>query len=243
LPRTTSLWLCGLLWLLPLVGCGRPINRAAERRIRESLPDLLGNAREYRVHVGGAATSTLQGRLAEITVDGEDVQFANGLLLDNLHLDLKGVDYDIDHRQLRHIDSAQFTARIGQTSLDEFLAGEAPTGEALKKIHVTLSGDNNVTIRGERITLGIGVPFEIGGPLRVAGPKRVELDAQRLKVIGLPVPDFIRDFLKTRFESGIDLGSLPFPIRLTGVDTTPGLLTISGTADVMGLIQRRQGGQ
>ena len=77
----------------------------------------------------------------------------------------------------------------------------------------------------------------------------MELDPQRLKVIGVPLPGFILDFLKTRFESGIDLGSLPFPIRLTGVTTTPATptrpatLTISGTADVMSLIQRRQEGQ
>jgi hypothetical protein len=240
LRTTTRLRLCCLLWLLSLLGCGRAINRAAERRIRESLPGLLGNAREYRVHVAGAATGTLQGRLADVTIDGVDVQFANGLLLDNLHLDLKGVDYDVDHHKLRHIDSAQFAARIGQSSLDEFLAGEAPPGETLRKVRVLLSGDNSVTIQGERITLGIGVPFEISGPLHVAGPKRVEMDPQRLRVIGVPIPDFIRDFLKTRFESGVDLGSLPFPIRLTSVSTQPGALTIAGTADVQELLQHRQ---
>jgi hypothetical protein len=232
--------LFSLALLLTLVGCTRAVNRAAERRIRESLPDLLGSARQYRVHVSGAATSSIQGRLADVTVDGDDVQFANGLLLDHLHLDLKGVDYDVNHHNLQHIDSAQFTARVGQAGLDEFLAGEAPEGEQLKEVRVTLSGNNLVTIRGKRTTLGVDVPFEISGPLRVAGPKRVEIDPQGLKVVGIPLPGLIRDFLKSRFESGVDLSSLPFPIRLTGVSTAPGALTISGAADVAGLIRSRQ---
>ena len=110
--RTMCVRLCGLLWLISLIGCGRAVNRSVERRIRESLPDLLGSASEYRVHVSSAFTRTLQGRLADVTVDGKNVQFANGLLLDSLHLDLKGVDSDLTHRKLRHIDSAQFAASI-----------------------------------------------------------------------------------------------------------------------------------
>ncbi len=240
LRRNTCLLIWTLIWLLTLSGCGRAVNRAAERRIRESLPDLLGNARQYRVHVDSPPTRTLQGRLASVTIDGEDVQFPNGPLVDGLHLDLKGVDYDVDHRTLRHIDSARFAARIGQTSLDEFLAGEAPAGETLREVRVILSGDNLVTIRGKRITLGLRVPFEISGPLLVAGPKRVEIDPQRLRVAGVPIPGLLRDFLKSRFESGIDLGSLPFPIHLTNVTTSPGTLTISGTADVADMKQVRR---
>ncbi len=221
-----------------LVGCTRPINRAAERRIREALPDLLGSARQYRVHVIGAAISTVQGRLDEIIVDGDDVQFPHGLLIDHLHLDLKGVDFDTGHHVLRHIESAQFTVRIGQNSLDEMLAGEMPDGETLREVRVTLSGNNEVTIRGKRVVLSVGVPFELNGPLRVAGPKRLEMDPNRLTVIGIPITGRVLNFLKGRFENGIDLSSLPFPVQLTGVSTEPGALTISGTADVAALIQQ-----
>src|SRR5579884_1458581 len=88
-----------LVLLLGLTGCTRAINRSAERRIRDSLPDLIGPARSYSVHVSGSAERTMQGRLATVTVDGDDVDLPNGLLLDQLHLDLKDVEVDTGHRQ------------------------------------------------------------------------------------------------------------------------------------------------
>jgi len=232
-----------LLLMLVSSGCGRAINRAAERRIRESLPNLLGPARQYRVQVNGSALGTVQGRLSDVQVEGDDVQFANGLLLDRLHLDLKGADYDTTHHTIRHIDSARFVARLGQNSLDVFLAGEAPEGETLKNVRVILSGEKTVTITGKRVVLGLEAPFELTGPLRVAGPKRVEIDTIRLKVIGIPITGIVLNFLKGKFESGIDLSALPFPIQLTGVSTEAGVLTITGTADVAALIDRLNGGQ
>jgi hypothetical protein len=185
----------------------------------------------------------MQGRLSDVQVDGDDVQFANGLLLDHLHLDLKGVDYDISHHRIRGLFAAQFTARIGQNSLDVFLAGEAPEGESLKHVRVILNGEKTVTISGKRVVLGLDAPFELTGPLRVAGPKRVELDASRLKVVGIPITGILLHFLKAKFESGINLSSLPFPIQLTGVSTEAGALTITGTADAAALIERLNGSQ
>src|SRR5581483_397340 len=54
--------------LIVAVSCGRAINRAAERRIRDALPDTLGPARQYRVHVDNAPDRTLRGRLANVTI-------------------------------------------------------------------------------------------------------------------------------------------------------------------------------
>ena len=90
------------------------INRTAERRIREALPDLLGQARQYKAHVEGAAQRTIGGRLARVTIDGDDVDLSDGLLLDHLHLDLQGVDYDTGKRQVRDIREARFTATSRQ---------------------------------------------------------------------------------------------------------------------------------
>jgi len=222
-------------------GCGRVINRTVERHIREALPRLLGPARQYHVHVDGSPLNTVQGKLSDVTVDGDDVQFANGLLMDHLRLDLRGIDYDTGRGKLKRIDSARFAATIGQKSLDVFIAGEAPPSETLRHIDVILSGNNSVTIRGQRVTFGLNVPFELSGPVRVVGPKRVELDATRLKVIGIPISGVVLKYLKSRFENGIDLSSLPFPIQLTGVSTEPGNITISGAADVAALMDHLNG--
>ena len=101
--KTQRILLAALCGALLLVGCGRTINRTAERKIRDALPDVLGPAKRYRAHVENPPERTLQGRLATITIDGDDVEVANGLLLDQLHLELKGVEIDTGRRQVRRI--------------------------------------------------------------------------------------------------------------------------------------------
>jgi hypothetical protein len=227
-----------LFCLLLLAGCGRSINRAAERRIRDALPDVLGPAKQYRVHVENAPERTIEGRLANVTIDGDDVQLSNGLLLDQIHLELTGVEVDMGRRQVRKIEGTRFAATLSEASLDEFIAGESPEGETIRRARITLRGGNMVTISAERVVLGVGVPFQLSGPLRLAGPQRIEIDPTRLTVIGIPIAGVILNFLKGRFESAIDLTTLPLPIQVTGVQTTAGKLTISGSADVNVILQR-----
>jgi hypothetical protein len=226
--------------MLGLTGCERAINRSAERKIRDALPDLLGPARAYSVHVSGAATRTAQGHLARVTVDGDDVDLSNGLLLDRLHLDLKNVEVDTGRRRVQRIGDVRFVATVGENSLDEFLAGESPEGEPIRNIRVLLESNNSVTLSADRVVLGAGVPFRLTGPLRIVGPQRIEIDPTRLTVIGIPLSGAPLRFLKQRFESAIDLSSMPFAVRLTGVQTQPGKLILSGTADVTSLLEHAE---
>ena len=229
-----------LILLLSLAGCDRAINRSAERRIRESLPDLIGPARSYSVHVSGSAERTIQGHLANVTVDGDDVDLPSGLLLDQLRLDLKDVEVDTGRRQIRHIGDVRFAATLSEASLDEFLAGESPEGDSIRNTRVRIEGNNSVTLSAERVVLGAGVPFRLTGPLRIVGLQSIEIDPTQLTVIGIPISGLPLRFLKQRFESAIDLSSLPFPIHLTDVQTRPGKLILFGTADVTAFLERAQ---
>lgn len=228
-------------FLLCMAGCGRTINRAAERRIRDALPNLLGEAKQYRVHVTSAPLQTVQGRLADVTVDGEDVQLANGLLLDRIYLDLRAVEVDTERRRVRHIRSATFTATVSEASLNVYLAGESPEDERIRNVHLTLGARNLVTLSAERLVLGEGVPFKLTGPVRLVGPQRIEIDTRHLDVIGIAIAGKPLQFLKRRFETAIDLSSLSFPVQLSGVSVMPGLMTLTGTADVETLLRRTQG--
>ena len=234
----TRYYLCFALLVSCLgIGCGRAINRTAERRIREALPALLGPARAYQAHVEGAQERTIGGNLARVLIDGDDVELSNGLLLDHLHLELEGVNYDRGHRRVRNVKSARFEATLSERSADQFLAGEAPQGERIRKARVTFGAGNRVTITAERVTLGVGVPFSLSGPLHIMGQK-LELDPNRLVVIGIPLTGAPMRFLIQRFEGGASLSMLPFPVQLTDVYTQPGTLTLSGTADVAAILQQ-----
>ena len=222
-----------------LCGCTRTVNRTAERKIRDVLPDLLGPARQYRAHIDSAPERTMAGRLAAVTIDGDDVQLPNGLVLDRLHLELKGVDVDTKAQRVRGVQETHFTATVGENSLNEFLAGEAPEGESIEKLHLTLNA-GRVTLAADRMVLGLGVPFSFTGPLRVLTPRRIELDPTRFVVVGIPITGRPLRFLKQRFENSLDLSALPFPVQITGVATVKGQLTLSGTADVAALLRSAQ---
>lgn len=221
-----------------LNGCGRAVNRSAERHIRDLLPDLLGSARQYRVHVEGNGGAAARGKLDTVTVDGDDIQMPNGLLIDHLHLEMRNVNADLDHRQLRSVGSARFTASIGEAALEEFLAGESPEGETLSNVRILLR-QGHVTLSADRVVLGLGVPFRAYGPLHVTGPHRIELDPTKLVVVGIPITGVPLNFLKHRFETAIDLSTLPIPVTIDQVKTENKMLILSGSPDIPAMQRMR----
>lgn len=225
-----------VLWLL--MGCDRPVNRSAEGHIRRALPDIIGPARKYDVRVDGSWNRTINGRLSRVAIDGYDVQIANGLVFDHLHLDLKDVSVDTGQKRVKDVREVRFTVTVGKANIDEYLAGEAAEDDTIRRTRITLNPGNSVTLSAERVVLGVGVPFSLTGPLQIAGPQRIELDARRLTFIGIPIWGPPLNFLKTRFETGVDLSNLPFPVQLTDVRTETGQLILSGTADITSLLQR-----
>ncbi|HLK57006.1 MAG TPA: LmeA family phospholipid-binding protein, partial [Chthonomonadaceae bacterium] len=135
------------------------------------------------------------------------------------------------------IKEIRFTATVGEAGIDEFLAGEEPPDEKIRKVRVTFGEGNLVKIAAERETLGVGVPFTATGPLRLVSPTRMELDPTRLVVVGIPLEGVPLRFLKDRFESSIDLASLPVAATLTDVRTIRGKLLLSGSLNPAPFLQ------
>jgi LmeA-like phospholipid-binding len=226
---------------LSISGCNRTINRTAERRIREALPDAIGPAREYRVHIDSAPLRTVEGKLANVTIDGDEVRFPTGLVLDNLHIELRNVDIDAGRGRVRHIGDARFTIVVSETSLDQFIAGEAPAGETIRKTRLSLGDNNIVTVTAERVTLlNVGLPFRLTGPIRAASPTRIEIDPRRLEVAGIPFSGRVLNFFKSRIESSLDLRQFPVPVQLSSVTTQRGRIILAGSIDAEALLSRTQ---
>ena len=223
------------------VNCTRVVNRTAERRIREALPDAIGPAREYRVHIENAPLQTVAGKFANVVIDGDEVRFPSGLLLDNLHIELKNVDIDTGKAKVRHIGDARFTITVSDKSLDQYLAGESPVGETIRHAQVSFADNSMVTVSGERVTLlNVGIPFRLAGPIRAASPTRVEIDPHHLTVVGIPIGGIVLDFLKGRIESAVDLKQFPVSVQLASVTTRQGSMTLSGSIDAEALLSRTE---
>jgi hypothetical protein len=139
------------------------------------------------------------------------------------------VEVDTGSKRLRKIRETRFILTIGEANLNEYLVDEILDGETLRNIRLKLH-DDLVTITGQRVVLGVGIPFEMSGPLRIAAPTIVELDMRRLKVVGIPFTGKVFAFLKRRFENAADLSDFGMPMVLSEVKTIQGKLILSGAA-------------
>lgn len=221
--------------------CARVVNRTAERKIREALPEAIGPARDYRVHIENDPLRSVNGKFSHIIIDGDDVQFPSGILLDNMHIDLTDVNIDSGRKRVRHIGDASFAITVSDKSLDQFLAGEAPAGETIRKTQLQFGDNNTVTVTGERVTLlNVAVPFRLTGPIRAASATRIEIDPRRLVVAGIPLGGAILNFFKGRIESSLDLRQFPVPVSLSRVTTQRGHMILLGTIDANALLTRAQ---
>jgi len=239
--RRTALLAGACAVALGAAACGRVINRTAERKIREALPAAIAPARAYRVHVENAPLRSVAGKFADVTIDGDDVQFPSGLLMDSLHVELKDVEIDTKRRTVRKIGDARFEITVSDANLDRYLAGAAPAGETIRKTRLTFADNNSVTVTGERVTLlNVAVPFRLTGPVRAANSTRIEIDPRRLVVAGIPLSGGVLSFFKSRIESSVDLRSVPVPMSLASVTTKRGSMTMSGSIDAAALLARAQ---
>ncbi len=213
-------------------GCARPINRTAERHIREALPQLLGSARRYEVRVDGDPYNTVHGRLARIRIDATDLMLPSGLLLAHLHLDLHGVVYDMHRHQLVSVTNTTFRAEIGQDSLNLAFAGLSPPGADLRDLNLSLYAGNIINVTGKRMVLGVGVPFSVTGNVVLSAGTSVQFRPDEARIVGLPIPEIVVSFLARHFSSAIDLSSLNLPMNVETVITSPQTLMLKGTVDV-----------
>src|SRR5436305_11412264 len=94
--------------LFVVSGCGRPINRTAERKIRDALPGYIGPARVWRAHVDNPAEQTLRGRLRLVTIDGEGVEMRQNVRLEALHIEMRDVDVDTGSHRLKSAGQTSF---------------------------------------------------------------------------------------------------------------------------------------
>lgn len=232
-----------LLLLLPalLIGCGRTINRTAERKIRDALPGYIGPARIWRAHVDSPADSTLKGYLKSVTIDGEDVQLRQTIVCDSLHVEMRDALVDTGKQNLKAVGLTTFTAVIGERSLNEYLLrAKPPEDDPIRLKRVDLRRDS-LTIDATRYLLGHDWPFTITVEPRLTSDTRLTFDPARMSVLGLrlPLPRTTLRWLARHMDTGFDFSTLPFPVHIARFAVEDGRVTLAGTADVMRSLNER----
>jgi hypothetical protein len=234
---------CFLTVVLPLLfaGCSRTINRTAERKVRDALPSYIGPAKVWRAHVDNPVERTLKGKLRNVTIDGEEVQLAEQIACETLHIELQDVVVDTKRQRLQSIGQATFLAVINEADLNDYLQRNPPPEEEpvrIKRVHLRKGA---IQSEATRWLLGRAWPYTITAQPRLESATRLKFDPDRMTVLGhrVMLPASALRWLARRLDQGFDFSSLPFPVQISQFSVESGKIRLEGTADLLQSLNNR----
>lgn len=231
-----------LFLLLFLAGCGRSVERIAERKVSELLPGVIGPADKYASRVRGSASALRAGRLRSVHIEGVNVRLTDDLTVDLLTLDLGDVHVDTRAGVLERVGSAVFRARLGEANLNRYARARRP---GIAGLRLSLRNGNVVAqARPELFGVPI-VPIEVAGSV-VPRPGGRELDfvpgGARVSVLSVPAP--VLRFIAENLNPVVDLSTVRVPIRVeTATVEGDVALVLAGSVAPGDLVQASRSGR
>lgn len=213
--------------LLLLVGCARPGEKQAEKAVKELLPEYLGPAQSYQVQVKAASLGALmRGRVRTVKIQGRGVQLLPECQVAELTIDATEIEVDKSKRTLKSVGAARFTARIEERELDRLVRARRPK---LADLRITLRG-NYVGVKVTPELLGYPtVPVQVDGALLSrGGGLALDFEPDRARLVILPIPKPVLDFIAERINPVVEFGTLKAPIRVEKAEVRGGSLWLSG---------------
>lgn len=210
----------GLLAVM-LAGCKVPgANRKIRGVVRDLVREEVGPARRYDVKVSDESLSALKrGELSWVSVRGYDVMLRNTYHIDEILVEAKDIRFDRKAARVNGAADTRLQAWLGPESLAAIIAEDAELEEPRLEI---LPG-NLVRISGRYKLMGLGVGVEAAGELSVVPPATLAFKTIQVKSLGVPFP--------LKIGKSFDFSGFYEPLVVTGVETAPGRLMLTGTLD------------
>lgn len=217
-------------------GCGVNPRRLAEKRVEAQLPRLIAPAKRYRVYLLGRHEKMFQGKVRAARIVGEGVEIQQGLILRELVVELEDIEYRKD-APLR-AKQGSFHASVDDEVLQSYLSSLLPPVRSpwnlvvsrLDNLHIhSRAGEMRLSI-DVYTRLGVKISAELSGRLRLKEGSQVWFEDTEMKVIGLSVPDKVRELLSELFLNRplIDLSGIRAPVRIERVAVGEGTLMFEG---------------
>lgn len=217
----------GILLLLLALGCARVGEKKAERAIEELLPQYLGPAQSYKAQVKAASLGALmRGRVRTATLVGREVQLLPECTVAELRVDAAEIEVDKGKRSLKSVGEARFIARIEEKQLDRLVRTRRPK---LADLRVGVRG-SFVTVRVTPEVFGYPtVPIQVEGSLLPrGGGATMDFEPDKARLLIVPIPKPVLEFVAERINPVVDFSSLKAPIRVEKAEVKGGSLLLSG---------------
>jgi len=218
-----------LLAAVALGGCGKGvITSQIEQGIEARLPAIIGPAKSYDVHVSGRTFEMIKGRMATVSIHGEEVRVTPNLALDDLRVTLSDVVFDKRSQKIASCQDACFRATIREATLNQHLRATKPK---LRDLRVRLQKDRMlVHLRPSLASISLGVDVE--GTLRIGEPAKIYFEVDRLALAGIKMPALIADYVEEKINPLSDLSQSGLTLHLSSVTLMPGALEMTGSLDL-----------
>lgn len=230
-------------------GCGVNPRRLAEKRVEAQLPRLIGPAQGYRAYLYGRHERMFQGKVQLVRVVGEGVEIQPGLTLRELVVELQDVEYRRD-APLK-AKSGSFSATLSDDVLQAYLSNLLPPVRSPWNLVVSHLDNLRVRSRAGEVKLSIDVHTRLGvklsgelsGQVRLREGTQIWLEASEIRVVGLSVPEKVRELLGDLFLNRplVDLSAVRAPVRTERVAIGDGMLMFEGTVLVEKLSELAHG--
>jgi hypothetical protein len=210
-------------WLL---GCAVSQRSLAEREIERRAPEIIGPADRYDADVRGLEAASAD----RVTLTGTRVRPTPGLVVDTLTLTLHEVKYQRDPFRILEIARTDFTARLTDRAVNDYLNSQRTEDSDLREVRMTFA-PGEVRAEGTLVTAGQPIAFTTAGALQPRDGT-VHYVPRELSLGGVPVPEALLQQFAASLNPLINLRELRFTPLIQTITLGMDTVTLSGTANI-----------
>lgn len=210
-----------------IIGCGgNMVRRQVENSVAKSLPGLIGPAQSYTVRAYGSTLRMIHGKLDGLDIVGTNVVLPNKMNLARLDVKIRDLAINTGSKKIERVGATNFSATLDQSELMRCTSERySDVNIVLREGFLTLSARPGIS----RLRMGVQIDAE----LEIRDRRILALNLRKLKVGGIKAPGFARDLVESRLDTVFDANDIGYDARLDSAAITPGLLTLTGTLDLM----------
>ena len=216
-------------------GCRRPVEKTAERIIKERLPIVLGTAKSYEVSVESASMGAgMRGRLRHVSVFGRGVALTNGMILDRVMIEASDVSVDRKSALIDGVRSSTMNAWLDAREVEAIIRKRRPD---LPPVNLTVVGE---TLQVRTVPRVLGFPtvtVAIDGSLVVAkSGKELHFQPKTARLGVVPIPDSVVGYVADLVNPVAEMTAFPVPMLARSVSLDGGFIRIGAELTVEELL-------
>jgi hypothetical protein len=219
-----------------MCGCGNPVKGKVEKSVARSLPEIIGPADSYSVQAYGPTMRIMRGRLDGLDITGINVRLPNGIAVSRLDVAIHDIEFNTDTREIEKAGETRYAATLAERELTRYLAAKHP---GIPQLAATLR-NGQITVLAKPGVSVLKVAVQGSADLVVRDQRILALDLKKLRVAGIGVPGFAREFIEGQLGTIFDARDLGFEATIQSAVIGPDVLTLNGGLDLMKVIEQRK---